>query len=102
MPVRALDRAILVPHAGIVAGRRHVVMGAERLVACCQILLGVGAQIVEGGRQTAAAMLLGNAAERPQGILQTFGQRHKTLATEHDMGVFKRGRENVSTQSARC
>jgi hypothetical protein len=64
-------------------------MGAERLVARCQILLGVGAQIAEGGRQTVAAMLLGNAAERPQGILQTFGQRHKALAAEHHMGVFK-------------
>ena len=36
-------------------------MGAERLVAERQILLGVGIEIAEGGRQAVAAMLLGNA-----------------------------------------
>ena len=62
------------------------------LVACRQILLGVGAQIAEGGRQAVAEMLLGNAAQRPQGVLQTLGQRHKTLAAEHNMGVFEAGK----------
>src|SRR5271169_1745820 len=45
------------------------VMGAERFVALRQILLGVGAQITEGRRETVAAMLLGNAAQRPEGVL---------------------------------
>ena len=34
-------------------------------------------------------MLLGNAAERPQSVLQPFGQSDKAFAAEHDMGVFK-------------
>ena len=41
---------------------RHAVVGAERFVTRRQILLGVGAQIAEGGREAVAAMLLGNAA----------------------------------------
>ena len=77
--------------AGIVAGRRHAVMGAERLVALRQILLGVGVEIAEGRRETVAAMLLGNAAQRPQGVLQPFRQRDKAFAAEHDMGVFEAG-----------
>src|SRR5277367_6240768 len=63
MAVGALDRAVLVADAGIVAGRRHAVMGAERFVALRQILLGVGVEIAEGRRETVASMLLGNAAE---------------------------------------
>ena len=69
MAVGALDRAVLVADAWIVASRRHAVMGAERFVALRQILLGVGTQITEGRREAVAAMLLGNAAERPQGVL---------------------------------
>ena len=37
-------------------------------------------------------MLLGNAAQRPQGVLQPFRQRDKAFATEHDMGVFEAGK----------
>ena len=91
MAVGTLDRAVLVADAGIVAGRRHAVMGAERLVARRQILLGVGVEIAEGRREAVAAMLLGNAAQRPQGVLQPFRQRDETFAAEHDMGVFEAG-----------
>ena len=34
-------------------------------------------------------MLLGNAAERPQRILQTLGQRHEALAAEDNMGMLE-------------
>jgi hypothetical protein len=91
MAMRAFDRAILVRHAGIVAGRRHAVVAAERLVACRQVRLGVGAEITEGCRKAVAPMLLGNPAQRPQGVLQPFRQRDKTFAAEHDMGVFEAG-----------
>jgi len=37
-------------------------------------------------------MLLGNAAQGPQGVLQSLGQRHKTFTAEHDMGVFEAGK----------
>ena len=36
-------------------------------------------------------MLLRRAAERPQGVLQAFGQGDEALAAEHDMGVFEAG-----------
>ena len=89
--MRAFDRTILVRHAGIVAGRRHAVVVAERLVACRQILFGVGAEIAERGREAVASVLLGNPAQRPQGVLQPFRQGYKTFAAEHDMGVFEAG-----------
>jgi hypothetical protein len=34
-------------------------------------------------------MLLGNAAERPQRILQAFGQRDEALAAEDNMGMLE-------------
>ena len=58
----AFDRAVLVTDAEIVAGRRHAVMGAERLVARRQILLGLGVQITKSGRKAVRAVLLGDAA----------------------------------------
>ena len=66
MAMRALDRTILMRHAGIVAGRRHAVMAAERLVARRQILLGVGGEIAERRREAVASVLLGNPAQRPR------------------------------------
>ena len=66
-------------------------MAAERLIACRQILLGVGAEIAERGREAVASVLLGNPAQRPQGILQPFRKGDKTFATEHDVGVFEAG-----------
>src|SRR6185369_10687790 len=40
VPMGAFDRAVLVRHAAIVARRRHGVMGAQLLVASCEVLLG--------------------------------------------------------------
>src|SRR5208282_6607429 len=89
MAVGALDRTVLVRDARIVASRRHAVMGAERFVALRQILLGVGAKITESRRETVAAVLLGRATQRPQGVLQPFRQSDKAFAAEHHMGVFE-------------
>ncbi len=89
MAVGAFDRAVLMGDAGIVAGGRHAVMGVQVLVTAGEVGLGVALQIAEGRRETVAAMLLGNAAERLQGVLQAFGQRHETLAAEDHMGVFE-------------
>src|SRR3954453_19663947 len=91
MAVRAFDRTILVRYAGIVAGRRHAVVVAERLVACRQILLGVGSEIAEYGRETVASVLLGNTVQRPQGVLQPFRQGYKTFAAEQEVGVLEAG-----------
>jgi hypothetical protein len=85
----ALDRAILVGDATIVARRRHAVMGAQFLVAPGEVLLRNAVDIAECRRQAVAAVLFRHAAERPQGILQAFGERDKTLAAEHHMGMLE-------------
>jgi hypothetical protein len=65
MAVRALDRAVLVGDAGVVAAGRHPVVSAERVVPAGHILLGVPVEVAEGRRQAVAAMLQGRPAERP-------------------------------------
>ena len=84
-----LDRAVLVRDAAIVARRRHAVMGAQLLVAAGEVLLGVTIEIAERRRQAVAAVLFRHAAERPQRVLQAFGERHETLAAEHHMGMLE-------------
>ena len=64
-------------------------MAHQALIALRQILLRVGRQIAERRRQAVAAMLLRHAAERPQRILQAFGQGHEALAAEHDVGMLE-------------
>ena len=49
MTVRALDRAVLVGNAGIVAGWRHTVVGDEALITSRQVLLSIAIQIAESG-----------------------------------------------------
>jgi len=66
-------------------------MAAERFIACRQILFGVGAEIAERGREAVASVLLGNPAQRPQGVLQSFRQCDKTFTAEHDVGVLEAG-----------
>ena len=87
--MRAFDRPVLVGDAAIVAGRPHAVVGAEVLVPPGQIVPRIAIEIAEGGRQAVGPMLPRCPTERPQGILQPFGQCDEALATEHDMGVFK-------------
>ena len=87
--VGALDRAVLVRDAAIVARRRHAVMGAQLLVAPRQVLLGIAIEVAERRRQAVAAMLFRHAAQRPQRVLQAFGQRHEALAAEHHMGMLE-------------
>jgi hypothetical protein len=89
MAMRTPDGPVLMRDAGVVAGWPHAVMAAERLVALRQILLRVGIEIAEGGRQAIAAMLLGNAAERPQRILQALGQRDEALAAQDNVSMLE-------------
>jgi hypothetical protein len=62
---------------------------AESIVPAGKVLAGLAVEITERGRQTVAAMLKRSAAERPQRILQPFGERHVTLAAQDDMHVLK-------------
>jgi hypothetical protein len=89
MTMRALDRAVLVGDAGIVAGRCHPVMGAQGVIASGQILLRVPIEIAEGGRQAVGPMLPRSPAERPERVLETFGEGHEALTTEDDMGMLE-------------
>ena len=91
MAVRALDCAVLVGNARIVAGRPHAVMAAQLLVAAREVFLGVALEVAEGGRQTVGTMALRNPAERPQRILQTLRERHEAFATEHHVGMLEAG-----------
>jgi len=74
------DGAVLVRHSGIVAGRRHLVVRAQRLVAPRLVDPGIVIEIAERGGETVGAVLSGHAAERPKGVLQANGKRSETLA----------------------
>src|SRR6266571_1682238 len=89
MPMGALDRAVLVCDASIVARRRHAVMDAQLLVAPGEVLLCITIEIAERRRQAVAAVLFRHAAQRPQRVLQAFRERHEALAAEHDMGMLE-------------
>src|SRR3546814_11144329 len=73
----ALDAAVLVGDAGIVAGRRHAVMDAQGVVAAGQVLLCVPVQVTARGRQAVGAMLARRGAQRPGGVLPALGQGHE-------------------------
>src|SRR6185312_5494196 len=87
--VWALDRAILVRDAAIVAGRLHAIVSAQSFVTRSEVFACVVVEIAEGGRETVAAMLAGSPTERPERVLQSFGERDIALATEDDMGMLK-------------
>lgn len=64
-------------------------IGDRPLGMAMRTLVRIAIEIAEGGRQAVGLMLPRCPAERPQGILQPFGQSDEALATEHDMGVIK-------------
>ena len=57
MAVSALDGAVLVCDAAVVAGGLHAVMGAQRVVVPGQVLAGIAVQVAECGREAVATML---------------------------------------------
>lgn len=85
--MRAFDGAIFVRDAGVVARGRHAVVRHQILITVCQVLLRRLVEVAERRRQTVAAMFLRHAAECPQGVLQTLGQRHEAFAAQYDMSV---------------
>ena len=91
MAVRAFDRAVLVRHAGIVAGRGHAVVGAQRLVAQGEVRLRRRVEVAEGRRQAVGPVLARRSAEQPQGVLQPFGQGDEALAAEDHVRVLEAG-----------
>ena len=87
MRVARLDGAVLVGDASVVAGRRHLVMRAQRLIPLGLILQGVTLEIVKGCREAVAAMLERRTAQGPQRVLQSLRQRDKAFTAEHHLGM---------------
>ena len=70
MAVLALNGAVLVRDAQVVAGRLHAVVAAQRLVTPGLILGGVAVEVAEGGGEAVGAVLDWGTAERPERVLQ--------------------------------
>lgn len=105
MTVGPFDRAILMGDASIVAGRPHAVVGTKGLVSLRQIVPCIAIEIAECGRQAVGPMLPRRPTERPESILQAFGQGNEALAAEHDVDVLEPAigqTEVIETMIQRC
>src|SRR5260370_32687734 len=91
MTMGAFEGAVLMRDAGIVAGRGYAIVAAQFFVATGEVCCGIFVEVAERRRQAVAAMLAGNPAQRPQGVLDAFRQGDETLATEHDVGMLEAG-----------
>ena len=89
--VGAFDAAVLMGGAAVVARGLHAVVVAQLLVAAGEIIAGRLIQIVVGGRQAVGAVLAGDAAEQPQGVLAAAAQGDEALAAEHHVSVLEPG-----------
>ena len=91
MAVLALDGAVLVRDAQVVAGRLHAVVAAQRLVTPGLILGGVAVEVAEGGGEAVGAVLDRGTAERPERVLQATSERREALAAKHRLGMLPAG-----------
>ena len=82
-----IDRAILMRDTAIVAGGRHAVVAAQRIVSDGPVLLDLRGGVAESGREAVAAILARCAADCPERVLQSRSQRHEALATKKEVGV---------------
>ena len=87
--VGGLDRAVLVGDAAVVAAGGHAVVVAERSVADGPVLIHLRCEIAERRGEAVAPMLARRAAERPERVLETRGERHEALAAGHDMSMLE-------------
>ncbi len=65
----ALDGAILMRHAGVVAGRCHAVMGTQRPIAVRLVEPGIVIEIAKRRREAVGTVLERHAAEREERVL---------------------------------
>jgi uncharacterized Zn-binding protein involved in type VI secretion len=89
MAVGGLDRAVLMGDAAVVAAGGHAVVVAKRGIADRPVFFDLRREVAERRREAVAAMLARRAAEGPERVLETRGERHEALAAEHDMGVLE-------------
>ncbi len=89
--VTALDGAVLVRDAAVVAGWHHAEVGHEGLETPGEVIRVRLGEVAEGRRKAIAAVFPRHAAEQAQGILQAAGQGWVAFAAEDDLGMFKAG-----------
>ncbi|MET4518387.1 hypothetical protein ABIB81_007740 [Bradyrhizobium sp. I1.7.5] len=80
-------------------------MGTKGLVSLRQIIPCIAIEIAECGRQAVGPMLPRRPTERPEGILQAFGQGNEALAAKHDVSVLEAAigqTEVIETMIQRC
>ena len=78
--VRALDGAVLMGDATVVAGGDHAQMGAELAVAAGEISRVAAVAVAIAGAEAVGAVLSRHSAAQHQSVLQRLGQGDKTLA----------------------
>ena len=69
----ALDGAILMRHPGVVAGRYHAEMRAQRLIAARLVGASIVIEVAKGGREAIGTVLERHAAKREERVLQANG-----------------------------
>jgi hypothetical protein len=69
MTVLAFDGAVLVRDTGVVAGRCHAVMGAQRLIATRLVEPRIVIEIAECGREAVGTVLERHASKREERVL---------------------------------
>ena len=89
MPVGRFDRPVLMALPAIVAAGLHPEVGTQGLVTGRHVLALVARQVLERRRQRIGPMFPRVAAQTPQGLLQTFGQRREALAAQYHHHVAK-------------
>ena len=84
MPVQALNGAVLVGHATVVAGGDHAQVGAELAVAA-GVVAGVAAvAVAEAGAEAVGAVLRRHTTAKSQGVLKGLSQGDKAFADVND------------------
>jgi len=85
MPMRGLDRAVLMADAGVVAGWLHAVVAAELGIARGLVLL--AREIAVSRREPVGAMFARHTTELPERFLKTLGKGGEALAAADRLDV---------------
>ena len=72
VPVGALDRAVLMGDAAVVAGGDHAQVGAELAIAAGEVLGVAAVAVAEAGTQAVGAVLRRHPTAKGESVLQRF------------------------------
>src|SRR5690606_9712554 len=89
MTVRALDAAVLVRGARVAAARRHAVVRTQGFITASDIVPRLPVEVAERRREAVGAVLRRRAAQRPERVLQPFGERYEALTAEDHMSMLE-------------